>query len=83
MIEIHQPELEALIQHRLVLGGFDNIEEVLLQALQDAPLPADCGSPGPRSTAADLLTALINSPYKEVDLEPERYVSPISDPVKF
>ena len=38
-IEIHQPELEALIQHRMETGRFATVEDVLLQALQTSPEP--------------------------------------------
>jgi hypothetical protein len=31
-IEIHTPELEALIMQRMESGGFHSVEEVLLQA---------------------------------------------------
>lgn len=79
MIQIHQPEVEALIQHRLTIGGFRNVEEVLLQALQDAPLPRPQTASTPPRTGADLLAALMNSPYKEVNLEPERHVLQIDD----
>ena len=68
MIQIQQPEVEALIQQRLTAGGFDNIEEVLLQALQDAPLPVrpklhDTG------TGADLIAALQRSPFNGLDID--------------
>ena len=33
-IEIHQPELETLIQQRMATGRFRDVEDVLLQALQ-------------------------------------------------
>jgi hypothetical protein len=33
-IEIHQPELEALIEQRLQSGAFHNVEDVLLHALR-------------------------------------------------
>ena len=33
-IEIHTPELEALIQERMNSGLFQNVEEVLIQALK-------------------------------------------------
>jgi hypothetical protein len=38
-VEIHQPEIEALIQQRMASGAFQDVEEVLLQALKSAPLP--------------------------------------------
>ncbi len=38
-VEIHQPEIEALIQQRMASGAFHDVEEVLIQALKTAPLP--------------------------------------------
>jgi len=38
-IEIHQPELEALIQQRMASGAFHDVEEVLIYALKSAPPP--------------------------------------------
>jgi hypothetical protein len=37
-IEIHRPELEALIRERMKSGIFQNVEDVLLQALESSPL---------------------------------------------
>jgi hypothetical protein len=81
MIEIRQPELEALIYRRLRAGSFQNVEEVLLQALTDAPLPAD-QSAG-EFTAADILAAFQRSPHKEIELDREGTILPSSDPVEF
>lgn len=39
-IEIHQPELEALIRQRLASGAFHNVEDVLLHALKTSAVPA-------------------------------------------
>lgn len=36
-IDIHQPELEALIQQRLDTGQFESVEDLLLQALRNSP----------------------------------------------
>lgn len=71
-IEIHKPELEALIIERLRSGGFENVEDVLMQALQGSQLP----SKNETRTGADLVTALQNSPCKEIDLEPTRSPCP-------
>jgi hypothetical protein len=38
-IEIHEPELEALIARRMETGAFQDVEDVLLHALKSAPLP--------------------------------------------
>lgn len=39
MFAINEPDIEALIQGRLDSGRFDSVQEVLRQALKDAPLP--------------------------------------------
>ncbi|HTU44870.1 MAG TPA: hypothetical protein VMF91_07400 [Bryobacteraceae bacterium] len=39
-IEIHQPEIEALIQQRLQTGAFHDVEDVLLHALRTSKPPA-------------------------------------------
>jgi hypothetical protein len=41
-IEIHEPELEALIRKRMETGAFQSVEDVLVYALKAAPenLPA-------------------------------------------
>jgi len=36
-IEIHRPELESLILERMKSGAFQNVEDVLMQALKSAP----------------------------------------------
>jgi hypothetical protein len=53
-IEIHQPELEALIQQRLALGGFHDVEEVLLHALRSAPLPSASPTIAPTGTGEEM-----------------------------
>ncbi len=84
MIEIHQPELEALIQHRLAAGGFDTVEEVLLQALQDAPLPTKPAASRPTGpTGLEIIAVFQRCPVKDFNFEPERLYAPISDPIKF
>jgi hypothetical protein len=78
-IEIHEPELEALIRDRMKSGRFRDIEEVLIQALKSAPLPEAKELSG--RTGADLVAAMQRSPYKEVDLEPSRPHLPVRDVV--
>ena len=82
-IEIHRPELEALIRERMKRGAFQNVEDVLMEALRSSPLPAgqDAGLTGETSapTGADLVAAMQASPYKEIDLEPVRYRLPARD----
>jgi len=81
MIEIRQPELEALIMERLQTGAFQDVEDVLYQALTQAPLPANPRPPSPSS--ADILAAFRRSPLKEIDIEPEPAVFRISSPAEF
>ena len=38
-IEIHQPELEALIQQRMASGAFRDVDELLTKALGSLELP--------------------------------------------
>jgi hypothetical protein len=82
MIQIQQPEIEALIQHRLTTGGFENVEEVLLQALQDAPLRSSSAKPT-GLTGLAIVEAFQRSPHKEIDIFPESHVLPVSEPVEF
>jgi len=53
-IEIHQPKLEALIQQRMASGRFQSIEDVLVQALESAPLPQELRQ---ERTGAELVEA--------------------------
>jgi len=50
-IEIHRPELEALIRERMNSGGFQNAEDVILQAFRSAP----AAEPPHRRTGQDLI----------------------------
>ena len=71
-IEIHKFELEELILQRMREGGFQDIEDVLIQALQTSPKPQP-PSTTPKSTGADLIAAMQASPYREIEIEPDRH----------
>ena len=72
-IEIHRPELEALIIQRMKSGGFQNVEDVLLQALKTSPPVGEpSGTSRDKRTGADLIAALQALPYRELDIEPPR-----------
>ena len=77
-IEIHKPELEALIRERMKSGAFQDIEDVLIQALKAAPPVAEEDS-AQHKTGADLVAAMQASPYREIDLEPGRDRMPVRD----
>jgi hypothetical protein len=82
-IEIHKPELEALIRERMKRGAFQNIEDALMQALQSSPPPMESNAgrseEGSAPTGADLVAAMQASPYKEIDLEPLRDRLPVRE----
>ncbi len=84
-IEIHRPELEALIRERMKIGGFQNVEDALMQALKSSAIAAgkDAGFADdmPAATGADLVAAMQASPCKEIDLEPTRHRMPVRDVV--
>ena len=79
MIEIHQPEIEALIHQRLASGAFENVEDVLLQALRNAPLPKNGDQTVAPRTGADLIAAMQAMPYKDVNFEFERAPMPVRE----
>ena len=69
-IEIHRPELEALIMQRMKSGGFHNVEDALFEALKMSPLVEKPLQE--KRTGADLIAALQASPYRELDIEPPK-----------
>jgi len=83
-IEIHRPELEALIRERMKRGAFRNVEDALMQALQSSPLPVKSDARRSKDTSAptgaDLVAAMQASPYKEINLEPLRDRLPVREP---
>jgi hypothetical protein len=55
-IEIHRPELEALLMERMKAGAFQNVEDVIMQALETAPVPGPKpDATRPLQTAADIV----------------------------
>ena len=69
-IEIHRPELESMILQRLASGRFENVEDVLLDALQStAAKPTGDGAPA--QTFGERLIeafAMIRVDGKDLDL---------------
>ncbi len=80
-IEIHKPEPEALIRQRMQLGGFRSIEDFIIQALQLSPaIASELPEPEKKTrTGADLIAALQSSPYREIEIEPERSPMPVRE----
>jgi hypothetical protein len=79
-IEIHKPELEALILERMKIGGFRNVEDALMQALETSPMAqAKPVTEAKNGTGADLIAAMQASPYREIEIEPARYRMPVRE----
>ncbi len=78
-IEINRPELEALISERMSAGAFQSVEDALMQALTDSPVPDAAEAKPVKRTSGDLIAAIQRSPYRELEIEPERYRLPVRD----
>ena len=73
-IEIHRPELEALIRERMSSGAFHDVEDVIMQALRSSPAaeaPAATTSQRPEGRKS-LAQLFAESPFKGVDIDFER-----------
>jgi hypothetical protein len=68
-IEIHKPELEALIRERMKTGPFRDVEDVLMEALK--PLPSS-EQTAPRKPKQNLAQFLLDSPLRGSGLRLER-----------
>lgn len=75
-IEVHQPELEALIQQRMASGAFQDVEEVLMHALRSSSVPGNSleSEPVGRKSLAQLFA---ESPFRGTDLDFPRDPSPL------
>ncbi len=49
VIEIHRPELEALITERLLSGPYHTVTDLLLHALKAAPAKNEGSKPQPKN----------------------------------
>jgi hypothetical protein len=81
-IEIHQREVEALIQRRMAAENFDSVEDVLRYALETAPT-RNPNVQDIEETGASIVAAMQRMPFKDVNIEPERLFMRVSDPVEF
>jgi hypothetical protein len=71
-IEITRPEVEALILQKIRSGGFVDVQELILHALR----AMDSQRHG---TGVKLIAAMQSSPYKDVEIEPDRVAMPVRD----
>ena len=65
---------------RMKTGGFHNVEDVLMQALEASPVTDAKPSAAARNLmGADLIAAMQSSPYREIEIAPARYRMPVRD----
>jgi hypothetical protein len=79
-IEIHKPELEALIRDRMSTGAYASVEDALLAALRShprSPQQETHAATATQLTGAALVDAMQASPHKEIELESSRIRMPI------
>jgi hypothetical protein len=71
-IEIHSPEVEAIIRRRMSAGGFKSAEDVVIDALT-ASHAVEGPAPAPRPAGRKSLAQLFaDSPFKGLDIDFER-----------
>lgn len=66
-IEIHRPELEALILQRMESGAFDSVEDVILQALKSLPASDVTLNPITRDRRLDEMFAVVRGLADDLD----------------
>src|SRR6266436_1814393 len=71
IIEIHKPELESLIRERMESGGFQNVEDVLMQALKSSPA-GEQPAALPRKPKKSFGQFLLESPLCDSELRLDR-----------
>ncbi len=70
-IEIRKPEVEQMVQEEILSGHFDNVDDLLIEALH-APREKHA-SPGANSRPRkNLAQFLLDSPFAGSDLDLER-----------
>ena len=71
IIEIHKPELESLIRERMESGGFQDVEDVLMQALKSSAT-REQPTATPRTPKKSFGQFLLESPLRDSGLRLER-----------
>ncbi len=80
-IEIHKAELVERVNAQIQSGQFHDADEVIEKALdaleerESGPFVGHAGKSGDERTGADLILALQASPYREQEIEPDRFRS--------
>ena len=82
-IEIHEPEIGALIQDSVQRGAFRDAADVVVQAIRALHVAEERPESGALLTGADIVAAFQRCPYPDFMPEPERIYMPVSEPVRF
>ena len=87
-IEIHKPELERRMREGIQSGQFHDVDELLTKALdalfeKEAERGRELDAPSAQGThsGAVLVEAMQASPYRDIDLQPQRDRLPVRDTV--
>lgn len=79
-IEIRKQEVEALILERMRSGQFESVEEVVEEALKAKSGQSSVPSrPGVTSMGTELISAMQDSPFKEIEFERGGGPMPVRD----
>ena len=70
-IEIRKPELEQLVQEEILSGHFQNVDDLLTQAIQALREKSHSAQPATRPRK-NLAQFLLDSPFAGSDLDLER-----------
>lgn len=76
VIEIDQPELQALIMDRLQAGRFESVEQTLMDALKEAP-PPKRAAPYSGPTGMEIIAAFQRCPDPDFTLDRDTYSFPM------
>jgi hypothetical protein len=71
-IEIHQPELEALIHQRMASGRFESVEDLLFRTLEAS---AEVQSHPPNEETLDQVFAVVRGMFADGELDFSRSAS--------
>lgn len=69
IIEIHNPELEVILQQRLKDGNFANVEDMLLKTFSSSPLPSQYHSTDASTDGGNLHQFFMHSPLRGSNLD--------------
>jgi Arc/MetJ-type ribon-helix-helix transcriptional regulator len=78
-IEIHEPEIEALIRERVLSGAYRDAADVVAKALRSSDGSRPLGAVATPRTGADILAVFQASPHKDLDIEPSRPHLPVRE----